>query len=736
MQAEYERLAGVVRHVTFANPENGFTVLELIDSEGESVTVVGCLAMCAPGESLDMIGSYTEHREYGLQFKVERCKYLLPESIFEIEQYLASGVLPGIGPAIAKRIVGKFGLQALEMLASQPQKLAEIKGFTAPKAIVASKCFVEVFSLREAICFLESFGFTIEEGITIYRHYGEDTLSVIGKNPYCLCLWPLYVSFAQADAIAASFADALDTSLRTQAALLYTLRHNMQNGHTCLPKDKLLATTSVYFRIETDRLSEQLDVACEEGLAVAVNYAACEYIYLAEAYRAEFMAAQRVRDIAKISALQPQNLEKMIAEQESFARIEYAELQKKAIREALCKGAVIITGGPGTGKTTTVNAIIDLFERSAQRVLLAAPTGRAAKRLSELCGRKATTIHRMLEVDFMNLGEYPAFKRNAQNPLKCDVVIVDEMSMVDIFLFESLLNALRPGCRLVMVGDADQLPSVGPGNVLWGLIASGAVAVVALNEIFRQAAESLIVKNAHRIVQGELPVAGQKNDDYFFLKSFGLECQDLVCELVCNRLPASYSFSPVSDIQVLCPGHKGPLGTWELNKSLQKLLNPPAKNKPELKHFEQVLRTGDKVMQVKNNYDISYVDAKGNPGKGAYNGDIGIVESVNVKAGTITVICEDRHVEYTPENMHELELAYAVTIHKSQGSEFDAVVIAISEVPRQLQYRNLIYTAVTRAKKLCVIAGEQGVLAAMVNAGNKAKRYSCFADLLKDVSIE
>ncbi len=730
--SETVQLCGTVEAVNFQNPDNGFTVLLLCTDDGEMHTVVGTFAGVAPGEALALHGRFVQHKAYGPQFEASDCQYELPSGKEGVEKYLASGVLPGIGPALATRIVARFGEQSLEMLAREPEKLAEVRGMTPQKAREAGARFMELFGIREAVTTLARLGLEATEAIAMYRAFGETALDAVLQNPYRLCGWPVYLNFMRADAIAAALSEEPDARLRARAALLYTLRHNMQNGHTCLPRQKLLDTTSGFFRIQPEIAQQELAAVCELGDAALVQYSEREWVYLDAPYRAERACALRLRMIAAQPCEAPPGVEAQIERREAAAGMQYAPQQRRAILEVMNHGAMVITGGPGTGKTTTVNAIIDLFEKQAERVLLTAPTGRAAKRMAELTGRKASTIHRLLEVDFSEGQELPRFKRNDKNPLRCDVLIVDEMSMVDVFLFESLLCALRPGCRLVMVGDADQLPSVGPGNVLRAILDSGAVPAVTLHEIFRQAAASLIVKNAHRIVLGQVPESGAKTDDFFFLRAYGAEAQELVLSLMGRRLPKSYGFLPVQDIQVLCPGRKGPLGTEALNERLQEMLNPPADDKPELRLFGTVFRLGDKVMQVQNDYDIPFVRTNGEVGAGAFNGEIGIVERVG--KGAMTVLMEDRRLEYSSENMHKLELAYAVTIHKSQGSEFEAVVIPLAEVPKKLRYRNLLYTGVTRAKRLCVLVGEDEVLAQMVQAANKNRRYSCMKDFLQDGS--
>ncbi len=749
MQQQGEQLSGTVEAVTFENPANGFAVLTLALADGELMCAVGPLAGSVPGEELTLAGRYVEHPSYGVQFEAVACAFRLPEEEGAVLKYLSSGVLPGVGPATARRIVERFGAQALEVLATSPEQLADIRGLSPEKARQAGRRFLELFGMREAMAGLSGLGLSASEAIALYRLYEDTTLERVHQNPYLLCGHPLFISFARADAIAEQLGFDREGSERIRAAILYTLRHNLNNGHTCLPKQKLAATACSFFSIAHDAFEEALDVLLAGGEVGLVHCASefeaggiederlapdgVDFAYLAEYLRAEMNAALRIRSMASGRYDPPELVERRIALREQAENITYAPLQKKAIKSALTHGALVITGGPGTGKTTTVNAILALFEQEAERVALAAPTGRAAKRMSELTGRKASTLHRLLEVEYGGgAADRPVFKRNEQNPLKCDVLVVDEMSMVDALLFENLLAALKPSCRLVMVGDTDQLPSVGAGNVLGGILQSGVVPVVQLDQIFRQAAASLIVSNAHRIVEGVTPKKGGKEDDFFLLRAFGTHAQNLIAELAATRLPTSYDYSPLYDIQVLCPGRKGILGTAALGARLQETLNPAALGKPELRYGGQVFRLGDKVMQVKNNYDIPYTRDDGEPGAGAFNGDIGVVVEVDVRAGALTVQSEDRQVFYTQENLHELELAWAVTIHKSQGSEFEAVIIPVTEVPGRLRYRNLLYTGITRAKRLCILVGEEEVVEQMVRNGKRNGRFSCFAHFLCD----
>ncbi len=731
---QQEKLSGVVENITFQNFDTGFAVIQITDENGDVIDVVGPLAGSVPGEELVLAGRYVEHSQYGRQFEASQCVYYMPEEKSAVLKYLGSGALPGVGPAIAKRIVKEFGERSLEVLATSPEKLTKVRGISPSGARRIGERFKEMYGIREAMSALASLGLTSHESIMLYRTYQEDTVASVQNNPYLLCGAPTYVSFARADAIAGRMGLDFDSIERTRAAVLYTLRHNLQNGHTCLEYEQLLQTASGYFRIPFEQAERQLHALIDSAEAIQVEYDA-NYIYLPEYAKAEMSAAIRLKEMAERRYEPPPQMDDWLAMRQQAEGIRYAPLQIKAIQNALTHGTMVITGGPGTGKTTTLNAVLTLFEQQAMRVLLAAPTGRAAKRMTELTGRKATTIHRLLEAAYAPGSQRAVFGKNHGNPLRCEVLVLDEMSMVDALLFENVLDALEPGTRLVMVGDAEQLPSVGAGNVLKGILDSGVVPSVTLDEIFRQAAESLIVTNAHRIMSGEMPLNGEREDDFFFLLGANEVCQQLVGDLVARRLPKSYDFSPFEDIQVLCPGRRGLLGTEMLNTHLQSLLNPPQSGKPELTRAGVTFRQGDKVMQIKNNYDLPYTDATGEPGTGAFNGDIGVIESLNPKTASLTVRCEDRLLQYTGADLHELELAYAVTIHKSQGSEFEAVVIPLSDTPQKLQYRNLLYTAVTRAKQLCVIVGEQPIMTQMVHNDKRNNRFSCFAHFLKDDTL-
>ncbi len=731
MQQELEVIVGRVETVSYESEQSGFAVVYLLDESGEVVCAVGPLAGSVPGEELTIRGAYVNHPSYGPQFQAQACTFRLPQQTDDILQYLASGVLPGVGPVAARRIVERFGEDTLEILANNPEKLADVPGFSLKKAQRAGQVFAERYGVRECVLALTQLGMNMSDAVAVYRFYKQEAVEKVRENPYCLCEYPAFLSFAYADAVAENLGVSRESDERVQATLLYTLRHNLQNGHTCVPSARLKQTVSSYFQLDPGAVETAMLSLFETGRIQLVEGEE-EKTFLPEMLYAEMNAARMLQNKLQTGIQAFENLEEGIEALEKQSGLRYANAQKEAIRMAMQHCVVVITGGPGTGKTTTINAVIALFESRAERVLLAAPTGRAAKRMSELTGRKASTIHRLLEVDFRPGTQALSFKHNAQNPLRCDVLIVDELSMVDALLFESLLLAVEPACRLVLVGDTDQLPSVSAGDVLRGILQSKKIPFVSLNEVFRQADESLIVHNAHAIVQGEMPQKGEKSDDFFFLKAGGQAAQDLICSLVKNRLPNAYSFSPITDIQVLCPGHNGLLGTRALCAVLQENLNPPASGKGELVRKGFVFREGDKVMQVKNNYDIPWTRMDGEPGAGAFNGDIGIIEDIDSRGGVVTVLCEDRRVLYTEDNLHELELAYAITIHKSQGSEFEAVVLAVSETPGPLRYRNLLYTGITRAKSLCVLVGEEDIVYQMVQNANKNIRYSHFFAFLQE----
>ena len=728
MDEQLEQIEGVVEDIIYENEDNGYVVFEI--SGGGVLTVVcGIVGELHAGESVICRGRYENHATYGRQFHAQECETDMPKDLEAVYAFLASRSLPYIGARTADKIIDMFGAESLEVIANDPARLTKIPGISPDKADRIQQEFKRMFGMRELIAYLAQFEISPRKAMEVFKAFGVGAMQAIASNPYLLCGEPLQLDFRHADSIAQYYHMEGDCAQRLEAALLRTLRHNAGNGHTCLPRAQLLTTASNFIHQPPEKLARALDHCIETEELCVKMFDAVPYIYLPDLLAAEQDIADRLNLLAKRGKNTARDLDKNIQILELTQGFAYAPLQREAIRKAMTENCLVLTGGPGTGKTTTVNAILQLLENQAERVALCAPTGRAAKRLSELTGRKASTIHRLLEVDYSS-GEV-RFVHNEKNRLKVDVVILDEMSMVDCKLFQALLNALKYSCRLILVGDIDQLPSVGPGNVLGEAIRSGILPTVRLTEIFRQAEKSLIITNAHRIVEGEMPVKGKREDDFFFLEAGGLACQKLVGDLVSARLPNSYGIDPVRDIQVLCPTKVGPAGAAALNRCLQQLLNPPMPDKPELQlPGERIFRKGDKVMQIRNNYDIPFERDGGEAGVGAYNGDMGIITEVDLSTRSLTVQMDDKKYVYPAEHLPELEPAYAVTIHKSQGSEFPVVVIPAAEVPAKLCYRNLLYTGVTRARRLCVIAGQRTTLQTMVANRQQNLRYSCLADMI------
>ena len=720
-EQQLEQIEGTVEDIIYENTDNGYMVFEV--SGGGVVTVVcGIVGELHAGESVVCRGRYENHATYGRQFHAQECETDMPKDLEAVYAFLASRSLPYIGAKTADKIIDLFGAEALEVIANDPARLTQVPGISADKADRIQQEFKRMFGMRELIAYLAQFEISPRRAMEVFRTFGPGAMQAIAANPYLLCGEPLQLDFRHADSIAQYYHMEGDCAQRLEAALLRTLRHNAGNGHTCLPRTQLLETASNFIHQPPEKLAAALDECIRtEELRVKL-FDGTPYIYLPDLLEAEEDIAARLAMLTKRGKNTAHGLDKNIQILELTQGFAYAPLQKEAIRKAMTENCLVLTGGPGTGKTTTVNAILQLLEDQAERVALCAPTGRAAKRLSELTGRKASTIHRLLEVDYT--GGVVSFIHNDKNLLKCDVVILDEMSMVDVKLFQALIAALRYSCRIIMVGDADQLPSVGPGNILGEIIRSGLVPTVCLNEIFRQAKRSLIVENAHHIISGEPLQKGGKTDDFFFLESDGDAAQRLVCDLVTTRLPRSYGFDPIRDIQVLCPTKLGPTGTQALNVELQNLLNPEQTGKPQLQSAARVFRVGDKVMQVRNNYEIIWNRIGGEQGVGAYNGDIGIVESINTRDRSMVVRMDDKRLVYPAENLGELEIAYAVTVHKAQGSEYRAVILAVCEGAPMLRTRGVLYTAITRARELLILVGDEDVVAHMTANDRQQRRYS------------
>ncbi len=722
MEEQLVEISGVVDEITYRNNENGFTVIDFYNDD-EYFTVVGVLPEITEGESLRLRGTWSYHATFGRQFRAQLCERSMPSSSADLLRYLSAGAVKGIGPSTAKKIIERFGDASFDVLENEPERLAEIKGISLKKAQEISKIFNEQFAVRQVMISLERFSMTPNECLEAFRLYGANAVDIIMLNPYVLCGEGIGISFERADVIASNLPNPPENDFRIAAGIVHVVRHNLNNGHTCVPRNKLLAPSSGLLDTNEDTIDVAVDALIEQGKLIQEEIDGKNFLFLPNIYNAEKNAARRIQVMCQFPPAGRVTVNEDINNIEKKENIHYEDKQREAILTAMNKGMLILTGGPGTGKTTTLNGILKLFEIDGVDVVLTAPTGRAAKRMSEITGKDAKTIHRLLEVEW-DKHDRPYFSRNARNPIQAGAVIVDELSMVDITLFSALLDALPLGCRLVMVGDSDQLPAVGAGNVLHDLINSGVMPVVELKEVFRQAMESRIVTNAHKIVSGEMPELFDKDNDFFFMKrSSAYETAKTVADLCVNRLPKAYGYSSVSDIQVLCPSRKGETGTVALNKTLQGLINPPDKTKREHITPSRVFREGDKVMQIKNNYNIIWTKDK-EEGTGVFNGDIGIIKKIDNVNNAIAVWYDDKEAVYSGENLNELEHAYAMTVHKSQGNEFDAVIIPVMGVVPQLCYRNLLYTAVTRAKKLMIMVGSENQIYDMVKNNSKTKRYS------------
>lgn len=722
-------LSGSVEDVIYKNADNGYTVINLGCDEG-LIAVVGNLGDVNEGERLSLRGGWTTSPKYGRQFKAAMCERSMPETESEISAYLGSGVIKGLGPAIAKKIVKQFGTEALDIIDNDCMQLTVIKGITSDKALYISNEYHKITGVNEVIKFLGEYNFGPAHAISVWSAFEHDSIKQIKTNPYILCTSGIDIDFRSVDRMAADLGFDAENSDRVRAGIVYVLHENANAGHTCLPTEKLRESVCDNLGIERRQFESCLDDCEEKDWVVRITLGKREFVYLPEYYLAETYIAKKLAFMLRTSAQYEKDYSDEIRGVEFSENIQYEDLQRAAISACLTGSVFILTGGPGTGKTTTLNGVIKILKAQKKRILLCAPTGRAAKRMSDLTGEPARTIHRLLEVDFNAKGELK-FKRNETNPLPADVVIADEMSMVDALLMCSLVRAIKPTSKFIMVGDSNQLPSVGAGNVLKDLIASHYIPSVELKEIFRQAAQSLIVTNAHRIVNGEFPVLDDRQNDFFFMnKSLESDIAGLVIQLAKQRLPDTYGFSPIDDIQVLCPTKMGMAGTKELNKQLQSALNPPSQNKAELKFFDVIFRTGDKVMQTKNDYDVLWTK-NNEKGSGIFNGDIGIIRSVDRFSQNVTIDFEGRVAIYTSEMLRRLEHAYAITIHKSQGSEYDAVIIPITAFTHNLLYRNLLYTGVTRAKKMIIVIGTKELVKTMVDNNRKMLRYSLLRPLLE-----
>lgn len=732
---EITSLSGEVDAVRHRSESSGFTVI-LLSAQGELVTVVGELGDVEEGEEITCRGSFVSHSRYGRQFRCEVCERSLPTSPAGIKKYLASGVIDGIGISLAKKIVDEFGDETFHIFETEPERLAEIDGISMKKALKFSEQFRETFAVRSVINDLAQYTIPTSVAIKAWKNWEGKAAEVVLKNPYLLTRPEIGLPFSRADVIADRLGLAKTASERIAAGILFSLRRFGNEGHTAVYRPALAEDCCRMLGVGKEAVERVIDEEAEENNLYVVNKGHDLFVMSADCYKAEFYIARRLSIMAEISYDNEVDFSEVIDLAEEENGTEYAVKQRQAINLALSKGFLVLTGGPGTGKTTTLNAILSLYEQQGLEVMLAAPTGRAAKRLSDITGHEAKTIHRLLEVK--NPDEFHlSFLHDENEPLECDVLIIDEMSMVDSCLFEAVLRAISVTCKLVLVGDSDQLPSVGAGNVLRDIIDSGVMPVITLTEIFRQAQESMIITTAHKIVKGELPDLTDRSGDFFFMQRETFpEIQELTSSLCKERLPSYYGFDPQSDIQVISPTRQGPCGTIEINRLLQSRLNPPEQGKSEVHTQLYIFREGDKVMQTRNDYDILWKrrldDDHTEEGTGIFNGDIGIIIDANRLLKTLTIDFDGRVAVYSFEMLESLELAYAITVHKSQGSEFDAVIMTMFEGFDKLAYRNLLYTGVTRAKKLLIIVGQVSQFRRMIGNASRAERYTMLKEMLME----
>lgn len=733
-----EEIKGYVEHIVYRNEDNGYTVFHLNNEDGE-VTCVGNFHFIEEGELLRMEGEYTTHKLYGLQFAVQTSEVCEPEDLVSIERYLGSGAIKGVGAALAGRIVKKFREDTFRIIEEEPERLAEVKGISERKAREIAVQAEEKKDLRRAMIYLQKYGISTTLAAKIYQQYGRNVYRIIEENPYRLADDVAGVGFKTADEIAVKVGIHTDSDYRIRSGIFYTLMQSIGEGHVYLLKDALTWRAGKLLEVEIDNIEKYLmDLAMEKKVVLKEAEDGVR-VYSSRFYYMELNVAKMLHDLNISEEVSRERLLERLGKIEDATGLFLDEMQRKAVMEAAKQGILVLTGGPGTGKTTTINAMIRLFESEGMTILLAAPTGRAAKRMTETTGYEASTIHRLLEVSGNPEEEaIGGFQRNEENPLDTDVLIIDEVSMVDLPLMNALLKAVMPGTRLILVGDQNQLPSVGPGSVLKDIIASGCFPVVMLTKIFRQAGESDIVVNAHKINRGEPVILDNKSRDFFFLKRQEPNVIiSVMLTLIQKKLP-KYVNAGIYDIQVMTPMRKGLLGVERLNQILQQYLNPPSPEKSEREYADRLFREGDKVMQIKNNYQLEWkIQTKYgltvDKGQGVFNGDMGVVREINTYEETITVeYDEHRQVVYPYSMMDELELAYAITVHKSQGSEYPAVVIPLLQGPRQLYHRNLLYTAVTRAKKCVTLVGSEAVFQEMIRNNQDQKRNTSLAERIRE----
>ncbi len=738
-----EMVSGSVTQIVFYNAENGYSVLRMNAPDGEEITATGCLPNVGVGEELTLSGKWVSHPSYGDQFAADSFERNLPTSTKGIADYLGSGLIKGIGPRLAARIAKTFGEDTFRILTDDPERLTDIRGITPKKARDIGRQFQEQSELRQLMDFLSEHELPLELTARLYKRLGTAAVDALTANPFLLCDDYFKVDFRVVDTLAAGLGISMLAPERADAGILYTMTANLDNGHSFITTQKVVDTTIRLLSgqnspITTQHLMQSILRLTEQGQLVRELLNRKDVVYLRAMHEAELYLTENLSRMAENNYQYDFDVEELMTALETDNDLKYAPLQREAIAAAAKNGLVILTGGPGTGKSTTVHGMVRILEALGLNVVLAAPTGRAAKRLSELCGMEAKTIHRLLEAGYQGGFGRLGFQRCRTNPLECDAVILDEVSMVDIQLMQALVEALPHGARLVLVGDADQLPPVGPGNFLRDVIASRRVPTIQLKEIFRQAQESDIVMNAHAINMGQMPVASGKDGDFFIMrKSSAADIIDTVASLCAVRLPRHYGFTP-SQIQVLSPSRRQGAGTMQLNRTLQEVLNPPSDRKAEKRFGDTIFRTGDRVMQVRNNYDIVWDRMDGSDsGCGMFNGDVGEIIQIFPEQECLSVRFDDKLATYTYDMLGELELAYAMTVHKAQGSEFDAVVVALAPgTNARLLTRNILYTAITRAKKLLVIVGSPDVLHDMIDNGKRGRRYSALKLRLRGVTTE
>ena len=715
---------GTVHSVIFQNAENGYTVLRLLTEEGEIVTVVGCIPCVAPGEHLTVTGTWETHPQHGEQLRAEELERSLPEEEDEILAYLSSGICKGVGPATARSIVERFGLDTLDILETEPERLQMIRGITAKKAMEIGAMFRQHMGLRRLMEFLSQYQLPPVLAIRLRQQYGDGALEMVRRNPYLLSDDVCGVDFSVTDTMALSMGFAEDCGERLRAAVTFELTFNENNGHVFLPRDKLLSATCQLLDCGLEQVEAALDALTEQHAVVIEHIANVQAVYLRRLWEAESSACARLLALLDMDADQSRYAERTVAEIEREQGITYAPMQRQAVALAAKAGVMLLTGGPGTGKTTTVRGIVALFQKMGLSIVLAAPTGRAAKRMSELTGMEAQTIHRLLGTTWNETAHQVTFQKTEKEPLEAEAVIVDEMSMVDVALFSALLRALRPGTRLVLVGDADQLPSVGAGNVFSDLIRSRKIETVFLREVFRQAERSAIIRNAHRVNLGQSPeLSGNQGDFFFLCRRDAQRAVSTVLELCRTRLPDNMHI-PAEQIQVLTPTRKGPCGTVNLNRLLQDALNPKAPGKRELTWGERVFRVGDRIMQTRNDYDVMWEKDDGTVGTGLFNGDVGRIADIDAGGEWLALDFDGRKALYSVEMLSEIDLAYAQTVHKAQGSEYRCVVLAAMPAAPGLMVRGVLYTALTRARELLVIVGDDAAIRSMAANDKRQKRYS------------